>query len=52
MEDCGDEWPTKKCKKFSKKGKCDKKKIWQKCMETCGRCENEEGKYFKKKIAV
>jgi hypothetical protein len=35
---CKDKISTKKCKKLKKKGKCEDKKTWKKCMETCKRC--------------
>ena len=36
--DCKDKISTKKCKKLKKKGKCENKKIWKKCMDTCEKC--------------
>ena len=39
---CKDKISTKKCKKLKKKGKCEDKKIWKKCMDTCQKC----GKWF------
>ena len=38
MTDCKDKISTKKCKKLKKKGKCEDKKTWKKCMETCKKC--------------
>ena len=38
MADCKDKISTKKCKKLKKKGKCEDKKTYKKCMETCQRC--------------
>ena len=35
---CKDKISTKKCKKLKKKGKCEDKKIWKKCMDTCQKC--------------
>ena len=35
---CKDKISTKKCKKLKKKGKCEDKKTWKKCMETCQKC--------------
>jgi hypothetical protein len=36
--ECKDKISAKKCKKLKKKGKCEDKKIWKKCMETCQKC--------------
>jgi hypothetical protein len=36
--ECEDKHSAKKCKKLKKKGKCENKKIWKKCMETCQKC--------------
>ena len=36
--DCKDKISTKKCKKLKKKGKCEDKKTYKKCMETCQKC--------------
>ena len=36
--ECKDKHSTKKCKKLKKKDKCQVKKIWKKCMVTCGKC--------------
>ena len=35
---CKNKISTKKCEKLKKKGKCENKKIWKKCMYTCEKC--------------
>ena len=35
---CSDKKKTRRCKKQKKKGKCNKKRIWKKCMKTCDKC--------------
>ena len=36
--DCGDIWPTQKCEKRKKKGKCNKNWVKKHCQMTCEYC--------------
>ena len=37
--ECVDQKPTKKCERWQRKGKCDKKWAKRKCKKTCGECK-------------
>ena len=47
---CKDSMSSKKCKKHKKKGKCGKKKIFQKCKFTCDKCEKGKYVYYSSRV--